>query len=162
MLSAMSHQGREAIVQTQHQADPLICTRGNGSGFLAWIKERRGFVYGMGKDPFAQSQFLSCVLEWPPQYSVLLHLAKALPNRCARLVACLAHLGLGVQGLAGASWQFHQPHHHTRQPREGRDIHGWSLPLRPAAHGIQILRQPHQLLRVLSLLTRNPARVAIG
>lgn len=80
----------------------------------------------MGKDPFAQSQFLSCVLEWPPQYSVLLHLAKALLNRCARLVACLAHLGLGVQGLAGASWQFHQTHHHTRQPHEGRDIHGWS------------------------------------
>lgn len=129
MPNVVLHQGREAIVQTQHQADPLICARGNGTGFLAWIKERRGFAHGMGKDPFAQSQFLSCVLECPPQYSVLLHLAKALPNRCARLVACLAHLGCGVQRLAGASWQFHQPHHHpTRQPREGRDIHEWSPP----------------------------------
>ena len=105
MPNIVPHQGREAVVQAQHQADPLICTRGNGTGSLAWIKERRGFAQCLGKDPFAQSQFLSCGLERPPQYSVLLHLAKALPNRCARLVACPAHLGPGVQRLAGASWQ---------------------------------------------------------
>lgn len=162
MLNVVSHQGREAVVQTQHQADPL-CTRGNRTGSLAWIKERRGFAHGLGKDPFAQPQFFSCALECPPQYSVLLHIAKPLPNRCARLVACPAHLGLGVQGLAGASGS--STRRITTPASRVRAVTSTNgAPCsRPAAHGsIQILRQPHQLLRVPLLLTRSPARVAVG
>ncbi|KKZ13891.1 MAG: hypothetical protein TQ37_02945 [Candidatus Synechococcus spongiarum 15L] len=39
VLNVVPHQGREAVMQAQHQTNPLICARGNGAGSLAGIKE---------------------------------------------------------------------------------------------------------------------------
>ena len=149
-------------MQPQHQTDPLICTRGKGTGSLAWIKERRGFAHGLA---WARTRFLS-PSSFPARWSrrntafssILPRLfpTAAPGSSAASLTLALASRGLlgllsRAEVIANTSSQeilsSPKPIDHyqamavppdassTRQPREGRDIHEWSPPFTAGCPG---------------------------